>query len=439
MTADALGVAVDEVAAIDRQVAMLHAARARKVDEARRLSEVAAQAAAPSTDAHAWSTGEAARRMLTAEIACALTITENAAQFLIHDSRLLVADLPATLAALSVGSISWRHAHVVADHAASLPVDARAEFEQRVLPHAATHTVTRFNIYARKQRERMHPESIDERHETAVSKRSVSIAPAADGMAWLTAHLPAESAHAIFDRLTDAAEHARREGDPRTVEQLRADALCDGLLVSTYSASEVLGTPNLCTILATIRPNVQVTVPILALLDHTDQPAMLEGYGPISSETAALLAANAPNFMRLLTHPETGAVLSVGREKYQIPAELRRWLQVRDGTCRFPGCGRTARRCDVDHTDEWQYGGETAHNNLAHLCRKHHRLKSLTGWQVEQIGDGVLRWTSPTGKVYETEPEEIIIADSWPTPAELEQAEPTQLDQVPPEGYEPTD
>jgi len=254
-------------------------------------------------------------------------------------------------------------------------------------------------------------------------------------MAWLTAHLPAESAHAIFDRLTDAAEHARREGDARTVEQLRADALCDGLLVSTYSASEVLGTPNLCTILATIRPNVQVTVPILALLDHTDHPAMLEGYGPISSETAALLAANAPNFMRLLTHPETGAVLSVGREKYQIPAELRRWLQVRDGTCRFPGCGRTARRCDVDHTDEWQYGGETAHNNLAHLCRKHHRLKSLTGWQVEQIGDGVLRWTSPTGKVYETEPEEIIVADSWPTPAALEQAEPRPPDpELPPPG-----
>ena len=81
------------------------------------------------------------------------------------------------------------------------------------------------------------------------------------------------------------------------------------------------------------------------------------------------------------------------------------------------------------------YGGETAHNNLAHLCRKHHRLKSLTGWQVEQIGDGVLRWTSPTGKVYETEPEEIIIADSWPPPAALEQAEPRPPDpELPPPG-----
>ena len=416
ITADALGVAVDEVAAIDRQVASLHAARARKVNEARQLSVLAAQAATPSAEAHAWSTTEAARRVLAAEIACALRITENAAQALVDDSATLVTDLPETLTALTSGSISWRHAQVVTDHAGSLPAAARAAFEAQVLPFALTHTATRFNTYARQQRERMHPESIDERHETAVDKRSVSIAPAADGMAWLTAHLPAESAHAIFTRLTDAAEHARREGDPRTIEQLRADALCDGLLGSTSSASEMLGTPDLGSILAMIRPTVQVTVPILALLDETDQPAMLDGYGPISSETAALLAANAPNFIRLLTHPETGTVLSVGRDRYQIPAELRRWLQVRDGTCRFPGCNRTARRCDVNHTDEWQYGGETAHNNLAHLCRKHHRLKSLTDWTVEHVGNGTLRWTSPTGKIYTTEPEEIIVVDSWPTP-----------------------
>ena len=408
LTADALGVAVDEVAAIDRHIAALHAARALKVYEARRLSLVAEQAAQPSADPHAWSTSEAARRVLVAELACALRMTENATMMLIDNSATLVAHLPATLAALTAGDISWRHAQAVADHASSLPVSSRAAFEEKVLPFALSHTVTRFNKHARVQRERMHPDTIDDRHELAVLKRSVSIAPGADGMAWLTAHLPAESAHAIFVRLTDAAEKAVRDGDRRTVEQLRADALCDGLLVSTYSSSEVLGTPNLCTILATIRPHVQIMVPILTLLEDSTEPAMLEGYGPIDTDTAALLAANAPNFMRLLTHPETGAVLSVGREKYQISAELRRWLQVRDGTCRFPGCGRTAKRCDVDHTNEWQYGGDTAHNNLAHLCRKHHRLKSLTDWKVEQVGDGILRWTSPTGKIYQTEPEEII-------------------------------
>jgi len=405
--------AVEEVATIDRQVASLHAARARKIDEARCLSVTAAQTATPSAGPHAWSTTEAATRVLVAELACALRLPENTVRILVDESSALVTELPATLAALDRGDISVRHAGIVADHASSLPASSRAEFEDRVLPFALAHTATRFNTHARKQRERMHPESIEERHEDAVDKRSVSIAPGADGMAWVTAHLPAESAHAIFTRLTDAAEQARRQGDTRTVEQLRADAFAGALLgaeVSTYSASEVLGAPNLCTILATIRPNVQIMVPILALIEDSTEPATLEGYGPISIDTASLLAANAPNFMRLLTHPETGAVLSVGREKYPVPTDLRRWLQVRDGTCRFPGCGRAAKRCDVDHINEWQDGGDTAHNNLAHLCRKHHRLKSLTDWSVENVGNGQLKWTSPTGKVYLTEPEEMIAA-----------------------------
>ena len=414
--ADAMSAAVDRIAELNRRAAAIDAQRAIEIVEAQRLSVLAAQASHSSDESHAWSTREAARRSLTAELACALRITENAAMMLITASTTLVADLPATLSALSAGSISWRHAQVVTDQAESLPASSRLEFEEKILSFAQTHTVSQFNKHARIQRERMHPESIDERHETAVEKRSVSISPAADGMAWMTALLPAESAHAIFNRLTDAAEHARRQGDLRTIEQLRADALCDGLLVSTGSATDLLGTPDVRTILATIRPTVHVTVPILALLDQTDLPAMLNGYGPIDPETAALLAANAPNFIRLLTHPESGAVLSVGREKYTVTAEMRRWLQIRDGTCRFPGCGRTARRCDIDHTDEWQYGGDTAHNNLAHLCRKHHRLKSLTDWAVEQVGDGVLQWTSPTGKIYKTEPEEYIVVQSWPTP-----------------------
>jgi hypothetical protein len=46
---------------------------------------------------------------------------------------------------------------------------------------------------------------------------------------------------------------------------------------------------------------------------------MLEGYGPIDIETARRLAADAPGFTRILTHPETGAVLSLGRDRYAIP------------------------------------------------------------------------------------------------------------------------
>jgi hypothetical protein len=61
-----------------------------------------------------------------------------------------------------------------------------------------------------------------------------------------------------------------------------------------------------------IRATVHVTVPVLTVLGLDDEPATVEGYGPIGADTARRLCANAPSFMRLLTHPETGVVLSVG-------------------------------------------------------------------------------------------------------------------------------
>ncbi|MEB0005105.1 HNH endonuclease signature motif containing protein, partial [Cryobacterium sp. RTC2.1] len=80
----------------------------------------------------------------------------------------------------------------------------------------------------------------------------------------------------------------------------------------------------------------------------------------------------APSFTRLLTHPETGVVLSMGRDTYKPPAALKKWLEVRDETCTFPGCRRSAKRSDLDHSVEWQHGGETDAMNLAHLCPYHH-------------------------------------------------------------------
>jgi len=131
-----------------------------------------------------------------------------------------------------------------------------------------------------------------------------------------------------------------------------------------------------------IKPQVAVTVPVMTLLGHSDEPGDLAGHGPIDADTARRLAAQAPSFLRILTHPETGIVLSVGRDRYAVPADLRSWLRLRDETCRFPGCSRRAQRCDIDHVKDWAHGGATDHHNLIHLCRKHHRLKHTTGWTV---------------------------------------------------------
>jgi hypothetical protein len=283
--------------------------------------------------------------------------------------------------------------------------DARQLFESQALPYAAKLTVAKFRQKARKLREKAHPETIESRRQKAATDRAVTFTPAPDGMAWLSLYLEAPKAQAIYNRVTETAISLQGKDEPRTLTQLRADVAFD-LLTG--------GTSN-------IRPTVMVTVPVLTLLGHNEEPASLDGYGPIDAETARELARHAPSFTRLLTHPETGAVLSVGKNQYTVPVDMRRWLRVRDATCRFPGCSRSAKHSDVDHTTAWAHDGETRTDNLAHLCPKHHKLKHETHWSITQSADGALVWVSPSGHTYVTDPETqmspgtdaVTRADPW--------------------------
>jgi hypothetical protein len=94
----------------------------------------------------------------------------------------------------------------------------------------------------------------------------------------------------------------------------------------------------------------------------------------------------------------------MGTTRYKVPAPLRAFLQHRDGTCRKPGCNKPAIRCDLDHTQEWQHGGQTAHDNLAHLCQQHHDEKHHTAVSVTHQPNGDIRWTMPSGRSYPSEP-----------------------------------
>jgi hypothetical protein len=87
---------------------------------------------------------------------------------------------------------------------------------------------------------------------------------------------------------------------------------------------------------------------------------------------------------------------------YDIPDRLREQVVLRDKTCVFPRCGRSARRCDIDHVIPYDRtnptaGGQTASDNLAPLCRRHHRLKTHGRWRYRMISLGVFEWTSPHG------------------------------------------
>ncbi|MCC3301747.1 HNH endonuclease signature motif containing protein [Arthrobacter sp. zg-Y895] len=151
------------------------------------------------------------------------------------------------------------------------------------------------------------------------------------------------------------------------------------------------------------RAEIMVLINAETLFGADDQPAELHGYGPISAEAARRLARNAAGWTGLAQDPKTGEILGVGRRR-KVPAGLKRWLRARDGTCRFPGCRVSTANSDIDHTIDWARGGPTDHGNLEHLCRRHHRYKTLGFWKASQPTPGVIEWTSPTGRIYRTEP-----------------------------------
>lgn len=76
---------------------------------------------------------------------------------------------------------------------------------------------------------------------------------------------------------------------------------------------------------------------------------------------------------------------------------LRRAVRDRDGTCRMWGCTRPAASCDLDHAVPWPVGPTSA-ENLAALCRRHHRLKQQHRWQYALAPDATAVWGSPIGQ-----------------------------------------
>ena len=416
---------LDVVAGLDREINRLSAAKAIALQLAHRAHvEQGTQRTAAGSLADPVSPIEArfnssvlGERSFRAEVATLLAISERAAENLIGVSGALVKTLPGTLKALGDGDISWRHATIMVDETAGMDADSQVRLEQLVLSRPDRLTPPKFARVLRKAREELNPETIVMRHTAAREDRGMSIDDGRDGMADLIIRLGATHAHAIYNRVTAAATAMNDPLDDRTLDQRRADVITHILLAQVDGETFGLvpdewDDANFVRWFRGITADVAVTVPVLTLLGESETPATLDGWVPIDPGTATVLAAGAKNFIRLLTHPETGAILSVGRKRYKVPKDLRRYLQIRDLTCRFPGCSIAAQRSDIDHTLDWQYEGETDHANLACLCPGHHTLKGDTAWTVTQAtdGTGVLTWTTPTGRTYTTHPQTPIAA-----------------------------
>lgn len=387
-----------------------------------------------------------AERAAVAEIAVRLRLAEQTVRTRGAHAAVLRERCARIWAAFTEGLVSERHAVETARLAATLPTEPASweAFDTGAIERAMRLSPARFATSARALRERVHAESLQTRHCRARTDRGVWMTAELDGMATLTAFLPADRAAAAMNHLDRGARHlATADGEERTLAQLRADVFAD-LLVGTGAATDdaeraessekaagasaasartetttdasrdgtdrgpaqagTAARPSRAPT-APARPSVIVTIPALTLLGADDAPATLDGYGPIDLDTARRLAGEATSWIRLLTHPVTGVPLALDRTTYRVPAALRRWLGISSPTCAFPGCGRPARDCDLDHLHAWSDGGTTDDDNLDPECRHHHRLRHETRWAASRDPDtGDLAWTSPLGARIDADP-----------------------------------
>lgn len=331
------------------------------------------------------------------EVGTALRLTGGAARSALAAAQQLTRRLPATFEQLRAGRIGRGQAAAIVRGSWSLPDELLPQLERRVLPHAGAQSVTGVKQSVARAVLALDPASAEQQHQRARADRSVRLASSDHGMAWLMTLLPAVDAKALYARLDGAARTAPAD-DQRTVEQLRADALVNGVLRGIEGELPAEHGRQ---------PQVELLVPLSTLVGHDDEPAWLNGYGPINAAQARELAHDPTGtWRRVVTEPVTGQVLDYGTSRYRPPPHLADHVIARDGRCAFPFCDQVARPSDLDHVTPFP-DGPTSADNLQPLHPRHRNAKTQGGWSAARDPDtGRTEWTSPQGRSYQSDPPE---------------------------------
>jgi Domain of unknown function (DUF222)/HNH endonuclease len=332
------------------------------------------------------------RAWVREDVSCALHLSGITAQRRLDVAATLSDDLPAALALLRRGEISYRHAQTLAEAVEALDGKQRQAVQERVLARAGEQTLAEFTRTVRRAVATVAATTVEAQRAQAMTERRVAVTAREDGMAELWALLPVEGAAAVMAAV-DALASVTSADDPRSGDQRRADALVD-LGVAALHDPRLPRAQGL-------RPAIQVTVALSTLLGVDEQPGELAGHGPIPATLARRLAADeSGTWRRLATDPLTGALLDYGRTTYRPPKDLAEFVIARDQVCTFPTCNRRADRCELDHRIPYDSGGSTSLENLAAVCKRHHTAKHQADWTPHREPDGHHTWTSPTGHHY---------------------------------------
>ncbi|MGE5831154.1 MAG: DUF222 domain-containing protein, partial [Micromonosporaceae bacterium] len=348
------------------------------------------------------------------EVAVALQLTRTAAEGQLGLATGL-AKLPAVHQALASGRIDLARAKVIVLALTDVPDLLATAIAAAAVRIAENLTSGQLGAKLAALIIRADPDAARRRYERALADRKVVCGRNGGGhTAFLSGcDLPPDRAAGAFTRINDIADELKRGGDPRSIDQLRADIYLD-LLEGRELPTRAAARPGV----------VDLVVPLATLAGLSEASGLIPGFGPVIADVARQLAAQAPRIWRYRVHDKRGRLLHHGRLRTPPPpatappvtsrqdrppptntASEYAFVRARDQHCRFPTCRSPASRCDVDHTIQRRAGGGHTRDNLALACRHHHRAKDEGGYQLRQLGNGTLQWTTSLGHTYTTDPD----------------------------------
>jgi hypothetical protein len=358
----------------------------------------------------------------------------------------LASRLPVTLAAMSAGDLDWWRATIIATELTEASGASCAAVEALIFPEVKSESAGAVTKRVRRVLARIDADAVRIKAAKERLERFVTAYPSrVPGLTSWVASLPAAESAACWAAIDDLAHRMRGDDPTRTLEQCRADALVDLMLnnvqvsttvtlmipVQTATVDEpddslerdlLVGRQPEST--APSRPRPTREPSYLAQVDDFGQPTRepnplieptwaqvcamgyeIPGIGVIGGDVvAAILAKFDTRIARVLLDERTGVVIETSIAEYLPDTAMRRFVQKRDGCCRFPGCRRNAKRCEPDHIIPFSAGGPTAIWNLVALCKHHHRVKHNAGWRLTMTRDGKCLWTDPHQRQYATHP-----------------------------------
>ena len=169
------------------------------------------------------------RRSVAGQIALARRDAQHRGGRHVGLAAALHTELPHTRTALEQGRISEWQATLICRETACLDTDLRRLADERLAPDLGAVGDRMLERHAAKVTAELDAAAVADRAGKAARDRRVSVRPAPDTMAYLTALLPATVAIAAYAALTSYTQLIVGEGDERGRGQIMADTLVDRL------------------------------------------------------------------------------------------------------------------------------------------------------------------------------------------------------------------